>query len=277
MYKRWRHEGRSFDLGRMTLRELLVAWGTHPAIHAYVALALGSLWLAIRSTPPTLAGWGLNLLAVAVASAAYPVVWYGLHRFVLHGQWLYRSRWTAALWKRVHFDHHQDPHRLDVLFGSPLNVVPTIALLLGPVGWLVGGWGGAGAALFTGFVTTCGYELVHAMQHLNYKPRLRWLRRAKELHLAHHFHHEGGNYGITEFAVDRVMGTYYAEAKARPRSPHVFNLGYDLVQAERFPWVARLTGAPPRDRPPAREKPPRERPAREATDASGPVVPGPAE
>ncbi|MFT8244689.1 sterol desaturase family protein [Roseomonas sp. BN140053] len=262
MYQRWRHHGRSFDLGRMTLRELLVAWGTHPAIHAYAVLAvLSGAWAVQRTLADGTPLWRL-LLAVVLAEAAYPVVWYGLHRFVLHGRWLYRSRWTAALWKRVHFDHHQDPHRLDVLFGSPLNVIPTIVLLLCPVGWLVGGWAGAGAALCAGFLTTCAYELVHSMQHLNYKPRAAWLRRAKELHLAHHFHHEGGNYGITEFAVDRALGTFYAGVRDRPRSPHVFNLGYDRAEAERFPWVAELSGGPPRDRPP---------PARDRQAAPGPA------
>jgi hypothetical protein len=29
----------------------------------------------------------------------------------------------------------------------------------------------------------------------------------------------------------------------------VFNLGYDRAEAARFPWVEKLTGAPPRDRP----------------------------
>ena len=72
----------------------------------------------------------------------------------------------------------------------------------------------------------------------------------KELHLAHHFHDEHGNYGITSFVVDRALGTYYAQARERRRSPHAFNLGYDLEEAARFPWVAELTGAPPRDRPP---------------------------
>ena len=46
-----------------------------------------------------------------VTVVAYPLVWYLLHRFVLHGSFLYRSRWTAALWKRIHFDHHRDPAR----------------------------------------------------------------------------------------------------------------------------------------------------------------------
>ena len=41
--------------------------------------------------------------------------------YVLHGRYLYRSSWTAALWKRIHYDHHQDPNDLHVLFGSACN------------------------------------------------------------------------------------------------------------------------------------------------------------
>ncbi len=271
MYTRWRRDGRSFDLGKMTFRELLVAWGTHPAIHAYAVLALAGGAVAVQRARADGTAWWQLLLAVLAAEAAYPVVWYVLHRFVLHGRWLYRSRWTAALWKRVHFDHHQDPHRLDVLFGSPLNVIPTILVLLTPVGWLIGGAAGAGAAVGAAFLTTMLYELCHSMQHLNYKPRSAWLKRAKELHLAHHFHHEGGNYGITEFAVDRLMGTYYASAKEKPRSPHAFNLGYDAAEAGRFPWVAQLSGGPPRDRPPPRREASREAGASGAQAASGPA------
>jgi sterol desaturase/sphingolipid hydroxylase (fatty acid hydroxylase superfamily) len=247
MYGRWR-DGRSFDLGKMTLRELLGAYATHPAIHLYVALALLGGGLAVRWAE---AGPWRPLLAALATALAYPVAWYLIHRFVLHSRFLYRSAWTAALWKRIHFDHHQDPHRLDVLFGSPLNTVPTILAVAAPIGWLVGGGAaGAAAAACAGFFITCVYEFCHCVQHLNFKPRSHLLRRMKELHLAHHFHDERGNYGITSFAVDRAFGTYYAEARERRRSPHVFNLGYDLAEAARFPWVAKLTGAPPRDRPP---------------------------
>ncbi|WP_184517645.1 sterol desaturase family protein [Muricoccus pecuniae] len=246
MYGPWRG-GRSFDLGRMTLRELVVAYAAHPAIHLYAVLAVVSTVLAVL--------WGEGagfrpLLAVLATALAYPLAWYLIHRFVLHSRFLYRSPLTAALWKRIHFDHHQDPHRLDVLFGAPVTTLPTILAILIPLGWFVGGGrAGAAAAVAAGLVITCIYEFCHCIQHLNFKPRSRLLRRMKELHLAHHFHHEGGNFGITSYLIDRGFGTYYAEARERPRSPHAFNLGYDRAEAERFPWVARLTGAPPRDRP----------------------------
>ncbi len=245
MYTRWLKYGRSFDLGRMNLRDLVAAYASHPAVHIYLAGALASLILALRLA----VGPWRPLTAVLATMLAYPLVWYGLHRFILHSRFLYRSRLTAPLWKRIHFDHHQDPHRMDVLFGSPLNTVPTILLIVIPLGWLIGGAGGAAAAVGAGFMITCVYEFCHCIQHLNFSPRLRLLKRMKALHLAHHFQDEGGNYGITSFAVDRLFRTFYASARDRRRSPHVFNLGYDSGQAALFPWVAELSGGAPRERP----------------------------
>src|SRR5690606_38467083 len=75
-------------------------------------------------------------VAVALGLIIYPLVWYTLHRWVLHGRYLYRDRRTAALWKRIHFDHHQDPYDLRVLFGALHTTLPTIALATAPIGWL---------------------------------------------------------------------------------------------------------------------------------------------
>ena len=246
MYTRWRKYGRSFDLGRMNFRDLLSAYATHPAVHVYLAGALVCAAVAIRDA----AGPWRPLGAVLATLLAYPLAWYAIHRFILHGRYLYRSPLTAGLWKRIHFDHHQDPARMDVLFGSPIITLPTILVILIPLGLAIGGVDGAAASVGAGLLITCAYEFCHCIQHLNFKPRNRLLRRMKELHLVHHFRDEAGNYGITSFVIDRMFGTYYGSAKERARSPHVFNLGYDKPEAERFPWVARLSGGPPRDRPP---------------------------
>ena len=66
----------------------------------------------------------------------------------------------------------------------------------------------------------------------------------------HHFHNENGNYGIASFLPDRLLGTYYRDARACPKSAGVYNLGYDFEEAHRYPRVMELTGAPPRDHPP---------------------------
>ncbi len=244
--KTWK--GRSFDLGRMSLRELTVAYFTYYAIQAYLALGVVATVLALWLATSALA----IVASVVSAIVLYPVVWYLLHRFVLHGEYLYRWSVTAPIWKRIHFDHHQDPHKLEVLFGALHTTLPTIVLATAPVGYLIGGPSGALAALAAGLFTTCVYEFVHCIQHLNFTPQNKILRRMKDKHLMHHFHHEDGNYGITTFAVDKLFGTNYERATEVPRSEHVFNLGYDVEMSKQYPWVAELTGHPPRSRPPKR-------------------------
>ncbi|MDE2458445.1 MAG: sterol desaturase family protein [Rhodospirillales bacterium] len=238
--------GRSYDLGKMTLAELWAAYLTYPAISLYAALAVASGAYAL------LTAWHWQQIVVPAVAVllVYPVVWYGLHRFVLHGRWLYRMRWTSGLWKRIHFDHHQDPHRLEVLFGDPLNTIPTMLIITLPIGYELAGWTGMAAGFCTALVTTCVYEFCHCIQHLNYKPKNRLIQKLKRDHLLHHFQNETVNYGIVSFLPDELFNSYVANPKDCPKSPTVFNLGYDLEEARRYPWVMELTGAPPRDKPP---------------------------
>lgn len=239
--------GRSYDLGKMTLSELWAAYLTYPAINLYAALALLSgayVLLTARHWPQIAA----PVLAVLII---YPLVWYALHRFVLHGRWLYRMRWSAALWKRIHFDHHQDPHKLEVLFGSPLNTIPTMLIITVPIGYALAGWTGAATGFCTALITTCVYEFFHCIQHLNYKPKNRLVQKLKRDHLLHHFQNEQVNYGIVSFLPDVIFNSYIPNSRDCPKSPTVFNLGYDLQEAKRYPWVMELTGAPPRDKPPS--------------------------
>ena len=129
--------GRSYDLGRMTLSELWRAYARYPAIRIYVALAVVAAGAAVAGATH----WGTIVPPVLAVLIAYPVAWYFIHRFILHGRWLYKMKWSAALWKRIHFDHHQDPHKLEVLFGAPGNTIPTMpssrrpGLRLGGLAW----------------------------------------------------------------------------------------------------------------------------------------------
>lgn len=244
LVKTWK--GRSFDLGKMTMRELVKAYVSFYAIQVYVMLAI----VSIIGTAYLATGWLGPLMSVAAVIFLYPVFWYMLHRFVLHSPYLYRFEATADVWKRIHFDHHQDPHRLEVLFGALHTTLPAIVVLTTPVGWFIAGPAGVLSAMTAGLLITCIYEFVHCIQHLNFKPKNKLLKHMKEHHLLHHFHHEGGNYGITTFSVDKVLGTYYDKAKDRPRSPHVYNLGYDVETSQKYPWVAEKSGGPPMSRPP---------------------------
>src|SRR5690606_21597411 len=115
--------------------ELVVAYFQYYAIQVYLLLGVVSAYFTIRQMDAILP----VVASAALAIAVYPLAWYLLHRFVLHGKFLFRFKLTASMWKRVHFDHHQDPHNLEVLFGALYTTLPTILLITGPIGWLIGG------------------------------------------------------------------------------------------------------------------------------------------
>jgi sterol desaturase/sphingolipid hydroxylase (fatty acid hydroxylase superfamily) len=230
-------KGRTHDLGRMGMGDLTRVYFTYPAVIVYLVLGMVGIAVVAATADAVLP----PVVAAALAVFVYPLVWYVLHRFVLHGRFLYKSRLTASAWKRIHFDHHQDPHDLRVLFGALYTTLPTIALVTLPIGYAVGGVAGAAAAFASGVLTTCGYEFAHCVQHLNHVPRSAFLTRIKRLHMAHHFHNETGNFGITNFLWDRLFGTLYEKPKDVPRSATVFNLGYTPEESARYPWVAQMS------------------------------------
>ncbi|MDF1585875.1 sterol desaturase family protein [Marinimicrococcus flavescens] len=230
--------GQKYYLDRMGLGELVVAFFTHYSIQVYLLLATlaigATAYLAEDPWPP--------LAAALAVLALYPLVEYVLHRYVLHAKFLYKSPLTAKMWKRIHYDHHQNPHDLSVLFGALYTTLPPIALITLPVGWLIGGAAGATAALAAGLLVFTGYEFCHCVQHLPFTPANSWLREVKKRHLAHHFHSEQGNYGITSGIWDRVFGTLY-RSRELPRSPTVHNLGYTGHERDRYPWVGDLSAS----------------------------------
>lgn len=231
-------KNRKHNLDRMTFGDLVYSFFTYYAVVAYIAVGITSFVFAVK--------WLDNpvrmLLAMLATSLAFPLGWYLVHRNILHGRFLYKSPLTAAMWKRVHFDHHQDPNDLRVLFGALGNTLPLISVVIVPMGLLIGGRSAAAAALGWAMVNICFYEFCHCIQHLNYTPKLGFLKEIKRLHLSHHYHNEQGNYGITNYLWDRLLTTYYAKAGDVPKSPTVFNLGYTAEEAQKYPWVDRLSG-----------------------------------
>lgn len=230
-----------YQLDRMTFQELGVAYLRYPAIQIYFVLFVASVgggYLLHHTSEEGL--WTMGL-TVVVTLLAYPFVEYGVHRFVLHGRYLYRSPWTAALWKRIHYDHHQDPNDLRVLFGALPTTIPTIGMATVPIGLSLDGWSGVPVSFAAGIFCFMVYELCHCMQHLRVSPKNRLLRRIKRHHLLHHFHNERGNFGITTTLCDRIFGSYYNSSEDVPFSQTVSNLGYADQECFRYPWVAELS------------------------------------
>ena len=231
----WRRE---HHLDRMDLRQLVVAYFQYPAVIAYLVGATAAAGVAIARPAGPIA----TIASIAAAILLYPLAWYLLHRFVLHSRWMFKIPMMAATWKRIHYDHHQDPNRLEILFGALHTTLPTIAAITMPIGYAFGGIGGAATALSAGLLMTCFYEFCHCIQHLAYSPKHPMLVKMKQRHMAHHFHDETGNFGITNFFWDRLFKTSYAKVSERKKSPTVFNLGYTPEVALKYPKVAELSG-----------------------------------
>lgn len=249
MYRTGFWHNKKHYLDKMTLRELVVAYFQYYAIQGYIVIGIAAFYV----TATTMTSLWPVLAAMAAAGLAYPLAWFLIHRYILHGRLFYKSPLTARVWKRIHYDHHQDPHDLSILFGALYTTLPTIAAVTLPIGWAIGGLPAAMAALGMGMVATCFYEFSHCIEHLSYKPKSKWLLNMKQRHMAHHFHDEDGNYGITNFLWDRVFGTYYNRTERPQKSPYVHNLGYTEEEAKKYPWVAELSGGVhehtmPRDR-----------------------------
>jgi sterol desaturase/sphingolipid hydroxylase (fatty acid hydroxylase superfamily) len=232
-------------LDRMTFRDLMWAYVLYPSIQMYGVLLACSIIGAVVLFPY----FPVSPLRVAGSIVgtllAYPFVEYVVHRFILHGRYLYRSPWTAALWKRIHYDHHQDPNDLHVLFGAASTTLPTIVVATFPIGMSLGGWVGASLSFATGLACFMVYELCHCMQHLRVNPKIKFLRRIKRHHLLHHFHNEQGNFGITSLFCDRLFGSGYGSAEDVPFSRTVSNLGYADEERAHYPWVAQLSEQKP--------------------------------
>ena len=125
------------SLDRMNLRELTIAYFQYYAIAAYAGIALLSAALVVTNILRGNADWFAVVAACITTVFIYPVVWYVLHRFVLHSRLMWRSPMTAGVWKRIHYDHHSDPNNLKVLFGALYTTLPTVALATMPVGYLL--------------------------------------------------------------------------------------------------------------------------------------------
>ena len=228
---------KKYHLENMTFAELVVAYMQYPAIQAYFLIAIvGITTIAVQ------AWWSYVHIVIAIIVAMiYPLIWYLLHRFVLHSKYLYKSPNFAKMWKRIHFDHHSDPNDLRVLFGALHTTLPTVAIFTLPIGWMIDGLAGAIIAISSGVIVTMFYEFCHCIQHLHYTPKFKFFRTIKRYHLLHHFRNEHGNYGITNYFWDKLLGTYYDKDDGWQKSPTVFNLGYDEQEAAKYPWVANLS------------------------------------
>src|ERR1700761_3632952 len=154
-------------------------------------------------------GWvGIKPGMIVLGALLFYVSEYGMHRFAFHAPPL---SWPLArnLQHRLHYDHHVEPNRLDLLFLPIWFLVPNLAVTAGLVA-LVFGAQASMSALFGMMLAILHYEWVHYVAHIPYQPRTRFGRWIKQYHLRHHFISEKHWFGVSNPTLDHVFGTFSA-------------------------------------------------------------------
>ena len=158
-----------------------------------IASVLMAIYLLAASPPGQMHAL---LIAAGAGLISWPLIEYGLHRFVLHGLKPF-STW--------HAEHHRQPHAListpTLLSGSLIAILifaPT--LLLSDI-WLA-------MALTFGLLTGyLAYAVTHHAIH-HWRTDNAWLKQRKLRHALHHdLRKPAGYYGVTSSWWDVVMRT----------------------------------------------------------------------
>jgi hypothetical protein len=120
----------------------------------------------------------ISPLLILLGALLFYLSEYGMHRFAFHAPPL---SWPLArqMQHRLHYDHHVEPSRLDLLFLAILH-----------------------------------YEWVHYVAHIPYQPRTRLGRWIKQYHLRHHFISEKHWFGVSNPTLDGVFGTFHGPSAA---------------------------------------------------------------
>src|SRR3954469_10625016 len=160
-----------------------------------------------------------DLAAVAFMLVVYPFGEWAIHVHLLHLRpFKVRGRRIDLPTARAHREHHEAPHRLDLINFSPREAlailglaVPTAVGLGAALATLVPGPLAVEppvTALLTGYVLVGFYEWTHFLIHTAYRPRSRYYRSIWRNHRLHHFKNERYWHGITSTVADRVIGTF---------------------------------------------------------------------
>jgi 4-hydroxysphinganine ceramide fatty acyl 2-hydroxylase len=169
-----------------------------------------NIWLAL----------GLAALVVSFAARSLPFYWlwaaigaltfyvseYGFHRFAFHAE-PSRFAFVRKLQHRLHYDHHAEPDRLDLLFLPAWFLIPNLTMTALIFALLFGAPVVASAMLGV-TLAIFHYEWVHYVAHIPYQPRTSIGCWIKQYHLRHHFISEKFWFGVSNPSMDLVGGTY---------------------------------------------------------------------
>ena len=143
---------------------------------------------------------------VVIGALTFYLSEYGFHRFAFHAE-PSRFAFVRKLQHRLHYDHHAEPDRLDLLFLPIWFLLPNLAVTAFAYAAIFG-WASVGPAMLGVLLAILHYEWVHYLAHIPYQPRSRIGRFIKQYHLRHHYISEKFWFGVSNPSMDFVGGTY---------------------------------------------------------------------
>ena len=152
-------------------------------------------------------------LWIAAGALTFYVSEYGFHRFAFHAA-PSRFAFVRKLQHRLHYDHHAEPDRLELLFLPVWFLVPNLAVTALAYA-LIFGLASVASAMFGVTLAIFHYEWVHYVAHIPYQPRTRIGRWIKQYHLRHHYISEKLWFGVSNPSMDFVGGTYKAAGEVQ--------------------------------------------------------------
>ncbi|OZB38800.1 MAG: hypothetical protein B7X48_11765 [Acidiphilium sp. 34-60-192] len=187
------------------------------------ALGLGIvLWLIVAA----IGAVTINPLLVVAGALMFFFSEYGFHRFAFHARPVRRVPFVLKLQRRLHFDHHETPERLDLLFLPWWFLAPMLAITAGAIALIWPNISAISALIAGSALAILYYEWVHFLAHIPYRPRTGYGRWIKKYHLRHHFKNEQVWFGVTNPSFDRLLGTC-PNPETVPRSAQVRHLHPD--------------------------------------------------
>lgn len=148
-----------------------------------------------------------SLAGAAIGALVFFGSEYTTHRFLFHAK-PSSIPWVLKLQHRLHYDHHIDPPKLELLFLPMWFVIPTTLLYYAVYLAIVRD---AALAFSLSFGSVCAlfyYEWVHYVAHVPFVPVTPFGKYIKKYHLWHHFKNEHYWFGVTNPSMDFVGGTY---------------------------------------------------------------------
>jgi sterol desaturase/sphingolipid hydroxylase (fatty acid hydroxylase superfamily) len=172
--------------------------------HGSVAALIGGAALLVLVF--SLGRAAVQPLMILLGALMFYLSEYGMHRFAFHAPPL---SWAPLrrMQHRLHYDHHVEPNRLDLLFLPIWFLAPNLVVATGLFALIFGSEASL-SALFGMMLAILHYEWVHYVAHIPYQPRTRLGRWIKQYHLRHHFISEKHWFGVSNPTLDRVFGTF---------------------------------------------------------------------